>query len=589
MRQGFLVAVICLAAAMLLTTCGGGNKRAVVQGLRAPEASFSPGSSQESKTSPEGLPAQAGLDYRESISLDDALAEIDAYPTPDGVDAELFAELKDALEEALLTQVESRLSSRDSKDRSGGLQATTPLIAQPGDCASSVVSTTARFVSTPPTGESNLVDDLELIDDGGTYTLTWSYRNSGDYDQNGTVGISDITPIAMHYGETYDPTDENCIQAVVDGSCNYAVDIADITPIAMNFGVDCAGYRIQGGNTPEGTFTSFRNISMETATGEGRLSFSVEFSSATHLYLRVVPYDSEERSGIFSNIVSIPSSGWIHTWGGSNHDNAFALSVDSGGDVYVAGHTWNFGAGSHDVLLLKYSSDGTLLWQKTWGGSSWEKANALAVDSSGQVYVAGKTSGFGAGSSDALLLKYSSTGTQASKRLTQPALQDALLLKYSSTGTLLWQKTWGGSENDYAYTLSVDSSGDVYVGGFTLSFGAGSSDAILLKYSSGGTLLWQKIWAGSSSGHAEGLSLDSSGKAYIGGVASNISGYWGTPSGTETSPAGTETSPSGLASDPSGTESNPTGTETEPDGVEDEGGGYSDVLVMKIDLSGWLD
>jgi hypothetical protein len=101
----FALTLTSCTFALALATCGGSKKGPVVQGLRAPQASFSPGSSVESKTSPEGL------DYPESTSLDDALAELDALERPEGVDAELWGELKDALEEALVTNSPGRRGS----------------------------------------------------------------------------------------------------------------------------------------------------------------------------------------------------------------------------------------------------------------------------------------------------------------------------------------------------------------------------------------------------------------------------------------------------------------------------------------------
>jgi len=94
-------------------------------------------------------------------------------------------------------------------------------------------------------GDSNKPTDLTLVDLGeDEYLLLWHEVNVGDYDNNGSVGIADITPIAMHFSETYDPEDANCALALIDGSGNFTVDIADITGIAMNFGTNLAGYNV---------------------------------------------------------------------------------------------------------------------------------------------------------------------------------------------------------------------------------------------------------------------------------------------------------------------------------------------------------
>ncbi len=120
MTKGILQgAVLVVAFALVVTACGGGNHR-VAPPVRAAD------------------------------SLTDALAELDAMEPPEGVNAALFVELKDALRDALLTTSDGRL-------------------------------TTAKLVSTPPTGEVNRVTDLVLTEaGGGTYNLALRYRNSGD-------------------------------------------------------------------------------------------------------------------------------------------------------------------------------------------------------------------------------------------------------------------------------------------------------------------------------------------------------------------------------------------------------------------------
>lgn len=87
------------------------------------------------------------------------------------------------------------------------------------------------------------------------------------------------------------------------------------------------------------------------------------------------------------------------------------LALDSLGNIYLVGETY-YGEGLTDVLLEKYNSAGVIQWNKTWGGSNWDYGWDVDVDSANNVYVSGRTRSFGVGDSDMLLIKYDSTGTQ---------------------------------------------------------------------------------------------------------------------------------------------------------------------------------
>jgi uncharacterized delta-60 repeat protein len=189
---------------------------------------------------------------------------------------------------------------------------------------------------------------------------------------------------------------------------------------------------------------------------------------------------------------------WTHTWGDSGYDRARSVDLDNSGNVYITGQTDSFSAGDSDVFLLKYSYQGILLWQKTWGGTDTEYGNALDMDSDGNVYIAGSTKSYGTGNFD------------------------SLLLKYSPDGSLLWEKTWGGGDEDYAQAISIDSSGNIYLAGVTKSFGSGNYDAFLLKYTSNGTLTWKKTWGGEGYDDAGALSTDGNGDIYVGGYTGSF-------------------------------------------------------------------
>jgi PKD repeat protein len=209
----------------------------------------------------------AAVAGQSSIQLENALTSINELTAPDGVDDDLFDRLK--------SELSGQLSARGA----------------------------AKAVSAPPEGDLNRVNDLQITSNGDTtYTLSWHYKNLGDYDQNGTVGISDITPLAIHFSEAVPLGNTVCIQSVIDGSGNGEIDISDITPIAMNFRRECAGYRIEGAPA-DGDFAPVALVDFEQATGSDteRASFEHTLALGDNRRFRVVPVDSASAEGLPSN------------------------------------------------------------------------------------------------------------------------------------------------------------------------------------------------------------------------------------------------------------------------------------------------
>jgi uncharacterized delta-60 repeat protein len=137
---------------------------------------------------------------------------------------------------------------------------------------------------------------------------------------------------------------------------------------------------------------------------------------------------------------------WVRTYdgAGSGNDEAQAIAVDGSGSVFVTGHS--YGSGNSDYLTLKYSPPGGLLWAARYNapyGTSADSACAIAVDSLGDVYVAGVSS------SDYLTVKYKGSSS----------LPD---------GETLWTKRYSycrGDTMDQARAIAVDLAGCVYVAG----------------------------------------------------------------------------------------------------------------------------
>jgi len=243
--RGAALALLLLLFTLLFATCGGRKHR--------------------TPAVPQLEDRGAGPQPRQEVPLDQALAELEAMETPAGVDAGVFQQLKDELARQLVERGESKL------------------------------------VSTPP-GENSRVTDLDLIDNwDGTYSLVWHYANLGDYDQNGTVAIADLTPIAMHFGEQVPPGDGDSLVAVVDGSGNGVVDIADVTAIAQGFLRDVAGYRAEGTASLLEPWDWVDDTPFESAIGVGRKRFELRLNYIDYQTYRVVPYDSAWEDGAPSN------------------------------------------------------------------------------------------------------------------------------------------------------------------------------------------------------------------------------------------------------------------------------------------------
>jgi hypothetical protein len=111
------------------------------------------------------------------------------------------------------------------------------------------------------------------------------------------------------------------------------------------------------------------------------------------------------------------------------------------GAIYVVGFTKSAGAGSEDVLLLKFDVNGNLVWARTWGGLNADEGRAVATGLDGSVFVAGVTSSYGAGQTD------------------------AVLLQYDVSGNLLSQQTWGTPQDEDAQDMAISVEGQIYISG----------------------------------------------------------------------------------------------------------------------------
>jgi len=221
-----------------------------------------------------------------------------------------------------------------------------------------------------------------------------------------------------------------------------------------------------------------------------------------------------------SQSISSSQSYFAVTFGGTSSDGGEGIAVDSSGNSYITGYfqgTIDFGggdvtsAGSNDIFVLKLNSSGTFQWVSTFGGTSSDGGEDITVDSSGNSYITGyfqATVDFGAGN------------------VTSAGSNDIFVLKLNSSGTFQWVNTYGGASSDIGYGITIDSSGNSYITGYfkaTVDFGAGnvtsagSDDIFVLKLNSSGTFQWVSTFGDTSFDVGRGIAVDSSGNSYITG------------------------------------------------------------------------
>jgi len=101
---------------------------------------------------------------------------------------------------------------------------------------------------------------------------------------------------------------------------------------------------------------------------------------------------------------------WSRTYGGTSNDHAYSLVQTSDGGYALAGRTYSFDVGQGDFWLVKTDAEGNMEWNRTYGGKNIEIAHSLVEVSDGGYALAGKTTSFGAGSSDFWLVKTDAQG-----------------------------------------------------------------------------------------------------------------------------------------------------------------------------------
>ena len=160
---------------------------------------------------------------------------------------------------------------------------------------------------------------------------------------------------------------------------------------------------------------------------------------------------------------------WEKTYGGVNDDECFSVLKTNDGGYILAGDTASFGVGETDVWLVKTDSNGNIQWNKTYGGAASDDVQLMIADDDGYV-IAGRTYSFGEGDAD------------------------LWLIKIDFNGDMQWNRTYGGPQTEWCWSIVKTSDNGYALLGRTNSYGAGDNDFWLVKTDSAGLLDWNRTY-----------------------------------------------------------------------------------------------
>ncbi len=329
---------------------------------------------------------------------------------------------------------------------------------------------------------------------------------------------------------------------------------------------------------------------------DGDYNMGVAFDNSENIHIACrttgdVIFEQDTLLGDFDNmtLLKYDSNGNLifdRLYGGFSYDAASDIDIDSQGNIYVTGGfhtTLNFGSvilsglGYGDIYLAKFDSQGSIIWARQAGGTSYDNSGGVAADKFGNVFITGYYSGNSMfdsifvtsdGSAEAFIAKYDSSGiiqwvktingvgtfesgnridddefgniyavcqfqdtvTVGSNILVSHGMNDICFAKLDPNGNYIWLKHFGGTGDDFGYDIRVVGQGDHFLTGSfsgTCYFDSdtlisnGGSDIFVLLLNSNGNIQWSKQTGGTGDDIGWGIDAENTNRCFVSGSFSN--------------------------------------------------------------------
>lgn len=322
----------------------------------------------------------------------------------------------------------------------------------------------------------------------GTHNVTLTVKNNNTvmHSTNRNVTVQQITPPQMEWKQTIGGIgfdNANSVQQTGDGGYisaggtdSYGSGDGDFWLVKTD-----SNGKEQWNRTFGGTDYDYAHSVMQTLDGGYILTGNTGSFGAGESDVWLVKTDA------------LGYEQWNMTFGGTDRDSAYSVTQSTDGGYILAGETYSYGAGRSDVWLVKTDSKGYEQWNKTFGGINDDRAESVQQSPDGGYILAGQTSSFG------------------------PGWSNAWLIKIDTNGNMQWNQTFGGTGGDWAESIQQTSDGGFIIAGTTTSYGAGYFDFWLIKTDSKGKEQWNQTFEGSGDDWAHSVIQTSDGGYVITG------------------------------------------------------------------------